>query len=83
MSIRGLTPTHITRDPILMPAYIKLHTIDDVDTRWYTLKIYRSSIRNWLYDQPDGWRLTPNSNSITECFDLREDLYTWFILRWG
>lgn len=73
-----------TYEPLYELPYVKRREIQDVDTKWYTIQVNRNAILDWIYNQPDGWRPAANLRfSSKSTFDLREDVYTWFILRWG
>jgi hypothetical protein len=62
--------------------------IVDVDTIWYTITIHHPPAEEWLYEQPVGsWRYAANRpySGFFErtMYDLREDVYNWFVLRWS
>lgn len=68
--------------------YEVLKTIKDVDGTWFSIKIYSEHTADWILEQPQGWRymardLTqPNWHDFS-LFDIREDVYTWFVMRWS
>lgn len=71
------------------PSYYEvLKTIDDVDGTWYSIKVYYNDTAHWILEQPHGWRymtrgLSQQSWHDYSLFDIREDVYTWFALRWS
>lgn len=69
-----------------MAEYRLLKKIQDVDGMWYSVQIYSSNVADWLINHSDGWRYTAkNYPGWTDysLYDIREDVYTWFVLRWG
>ena len=74
-------PINITK----IENYRLLRTIQDVDCKWYSVKIYSQPVADWLIEQ-DGWRYTASrypgwtDNSL---YDIKEELYSWFVLRWS
>ena len=85
--------------PIINAPYIPLglssfrphtliRTVEDIDVKWYTLSIHHSPTRDWVMDLPIGsWRYAANRTfggwmDYSE-YELREDAYNWFILRWA
>ena len=65
-------------------VYSFIRKIDDVNVSWYTIKIYHTHALDWIVEElPVGsWRYEhgmADGNHI----DLREDVYSWFLLKWG
>ena len=77
-------PTNIFGDD--GPIYRLLKTCVDVSTTWYTIKVGREIIKDWIISH-DGWRYASNPANGDDHFgsicDLREDMYIMFVLRWG
>lgn len=67
--------------------YLLVRIVQDVPYKWYTVRINRLDIQDWVIDNSDGWRFAANTTlgGFTDkgCYDLREDVYSWFILRWA
>lgn len=67
-------------------AFIK--QVDDVDGVWYTMQIRHQSAIDWIVEElPVGsWRYSvynPPGWVDVNLIDLREDAYSWFLLRWS
>lgn len=69
--------------------YSFIRKVDDIDYAWYTVKILHPPAEDWLIEElPIGsWRYAANRAfggwmDYSE-YELREDAYTWFLLRWG
>jgi len=76
----------ISNDVLFSHPYVLVRMVQDVPYKWYTVKINRLDIQDWVIDHSEGWRFAANTKlggfSDIGCFDLREDVYSWFILRW-
>lgn len=78
---------HILVPSAFTKPYENVRIVQDVNEKWYTIRSNRQEINDWIIDQSDGWRYAANSRfkdywQEENCYDLREDVYTWFILRW-
>ena len=68
--------------------YTLIRTVEDIDTTWHTLKIHHTPAAEWVMDLPIGsWRYAANRAfggwmDYSE-YELREDVYSLFILRWS
>ena len=66
-----------------MPPYRLLKTCVDVAATWYTIKVDRDEIHDWVISHDAGWRYAANQRFNIATYDLREDIYTLFVLRWS
>ena len=71
-----------------MNPYKVIKKIQDTDGWWYTISITNSEAVEWLVNQAIGsWRYAANPKfSIWidhTMYDIREDVYNWFLLRWS
>ena len=66
--------------------YSIVRIVQDVSAKWYTVKINRVEIQDWVIEHDGGWRFAANTTlggfADIGCYDLREDVYNWFVLRW-
>ena len=70
-----------------MPPYRLVRTCVDVAATWYTIKVDRDELHDWVIAHDSGWRYAANQRFNADYFgatyDLREDIYTLFVLRWS
>ena len=67
-----------------MRNYIVRKILDDEDgIKWYTVEtLFNAQVGRWIRQQPtEQWRHYYVYNYYP--YDIREDLYTWFVLRWS
>jgi hypothetical protein len=69
--------------------YSFIRKVDDVNEAWYTIKIHHPPAVDWMIEElPIGsWRYAANTPLggwvDLSVYDLREDAYSWFTLRWS
>jgi hypothetical protein len=66
--------------------YKTTRKITDVDGIWYTVITMKHEVDDWIVELPMGsWRYSANRRMVDlfSGFDLREDVYQWFLLRWS
>jgi len=68
---------------IMEVKYTLMRTRVDIDTTWYTIGVYSEEIHNWIIALDGGWRHNHGALSEDDGYELREDMYNWFILRWS
>lgn len=64
--------------PIIRSFKLKGKCVD-VSTTWYTITTVDPQIITWLLELPIG---SYRSSNLYE-FDLSEEVYNWFLLRWA
>ena len=87
MKMTGLFYAPYIPFSIMNVKYQLIKTLDNVDTIWYTVKVSSIDEIEWILQYNQGWRYTPISHGFylidIDFFDLNEQLYTFFVLRFG
>lgn len=61
--------------------YYVVSTYQDVNALWYIIASQTPGISEWIVNLPEGsWRY---ANGRGGQFEIREDSYTLFVLKWG